>query len=378
MLSITRRKFIKNCAMAMMSYSLPGCVSAFGSNKYDERYEYSPNYYNGKFNNLIKTSEGPKPGTSFDMIMEVIFGKEERYPSFQLPVNQLDPSFFKSSPADNELRIIWLGHSSVLIEIDGRRILTDPVLSDRIGSFSFTKLDIMSPKRFYKPPIQIDSLPKLDAVLISHDHYDHLDKPTILALANRNRDAKFFVPLGVGEYLKDWGIPSKRIIEMDWWDSNTLGGHDFTIMATPARHYSGRFFSSIPTLWTSWTILGPHHRVFFSGDTGMLPVFDDIGRKYGPFDLTMIEIGAYHKNLDDIHVGPVQAIDVHLSLKGKTLLPIHWGTFNIGIHAWTDPVEKMIQTANNKSVDFVVPMPGQPVSTYKPIDLKKWWIKPIS
>ena len=197
MAKISRRNFIKYNAMTIMSYSLPGCASVLASNEYDERYGYSPNYYNGKFNNLIKTSEGPKPGTSFDMILEVIFGKEERYPSFQLPVNQLDPSFFKSSPADNELRIIWLGHSSVLIEIDGRRILTDPVLSDRIGSFSFTKLDILSPKRFYKLPIQIDSLPKLDAVLISHDHYDHLDKPTILALANRNRHTKFFVPLGV-------------------------------------------------------------------------------------------------------------------------------------------------------------------------------------
>jgi len=251
-------------------------------------------------------------------------------------------------------------------------------LSDRIGPFTFIKLDILSPKRFYPPPIQIASLPRLDAVLISHDHDDHLDKPTILALANRNRDTKFFVPLGVGEYLKDWGIPEKRIIEMDWWDSNTLGGHDFTIMATPARHYSGRFFSSIPTLWTSWTILSPRHRVFFSGDTGMLPTFSEIGKKYGPFDLTMIEIGAYHKNLDDIHVGPVQAIDVHQSLKGKMLLPIHWGTFNIGIHAWTDPVERMIKAATKKSVNFVVPKPGQPVSTDKPIDLKKWWLKSMS
>jgi L-ascorbate metabolism protein UlaG (beta-lactamase superfamily) len=186
------------------------------------------------------------------------------------------------------------------------------------------------------------------------------------------------VPLGVGEHLKDWGIPSERIKEMDWWDSITLGGHDFTIIATPARHYSGRWFSSIPTLWTSWTIMGPRHRVFFSGDTGMLPAFDDIGKKYGPFDLTMIEIGAYHENLGDIHVGPVQAVDVHLSLRGKMLLPIHWGTFNIGIHAWTDPVEKMIKAAAKKSVKFVVPKPGQPVSTDKPIDLKKWWLKSMS
>ncbi len=376
MANISRRKFIKNSAMAMMSYSLSGCASALGSNEYDDKYSHSPNYYNGKFQNLIKTSEGPKPGTSLSMISEVIFGKEERYPSFQLPVNQLDPSFFKSSPADNELRIIWLGHSSAIIEIDGRRILTDPVLSDRIGSFTFIKLDIFSPKRFYPPPIQIASLPRLDAVLISHDHYDHLDKPTILTLANR--DTKFFVSLGIGEYLKDWGIPKKRIIEMDWWDSNTLGGNDFTIIATPARHYSGRFFSSIPTLWTSWTILGPRHRVFFSGDTGMLPTFDDIGKKYGPFDLTMIEIGAYHKHLDDIHVGPVNAVDLHLSLKGKMLLPIHWGTFNVGIHAWTDPIERMIKTATRKSVDFVTPIPGQPVSTDKPIALKKWWLKSMS
>ena len=368
MVNVNRRSFIKYSAMTMMSYSLPGCATALEPNEFDEKYGYSPNYYNGKFHNLINTSEGPKPGTSLSMISEVVFGEQEREPDFELPVNQLDPSFFKSSPATG-LRAIWMGHSCVLIEIDGRCILTDPVWSDKLFSF-------IGPKRFHRPPIQIGSLPRLDAVLISHDHYDHLDKATILALANR--DTKYFVPLGIGEYLKDWGIPAGRIIEMDWWDSTTLGGHDFTIIATPARHYSGRYLSSIPTLWTSWTILGPRHRVFFSGDTGMLPTFDDIGKKYGPFDLTMIEIGAYHKNLDDIHVGPVQAIDVHQSLRGKMLLPIHWGTFNIGIHAWTDPIERMIKTATSKSVDFVAPMPGQPVSTDKPIELKKWWLKPIS
>ena len=373
MANISRRKFIINSAMAMMSYSLPGCALAFGSNKFDEKYGHSPNYYNGKFQNLIKTSEGPQPGTSLSMISEVVFGQEEREPTFELPVNQHNSSFFSSSPSKG-LRAIWMGHSSMLIEIDGRCILTDPVWSDRILPISY--VSFAGPKRFHKPPIQIDSLPKLDAVLISHDHYDHLDKATILALAKR--DTKIFVPLGTGEHLKGWGIPSTRIIEMDWWDSNTLGGNDFTIMATPARHYSGRFFSSIPTLWTSWTILGPRHRVFFSGDTGMLPAFDDIGKKYGPFDLTMIEIGAYHKNLDDIHVGPVQAIDVHQSLRGKMLLPIHWGTFNLGIHAWTDPIERMIKTATNKSVNFVAPMPGQPVYPDKPIDLNKWWVKSMS
>ena len=368
MANISRRKFIKNSAMVMMSYSLLGCASAFGSNEYDGKYGHSPNYQNGKFKNLIKTSEGRKPGTFFDMVGEIVFGDEEREPTFELPVHQLNSSFFKSSPA-NGLRVIWMGHSTILVEIDGRCILIDPVWSDRIGP-------LIGRKRFQKPPIQIDSLPKLDAVLISHEHYDHLDIDTILALANR--DTKYFVPLGIGEHLKDWGIPSKRIIEMDWWDSNTLGGQDFTIIATPARHYSGRWFSSIPTLWTSWTILGPRHRVFFSGDTGMLPVFDEIGRNYGPFDLTMIEIGAYHENLGDIHLGPVQAVDVHLSLRGKMLLPIHWGTFNLGIHAWTDPVERMIKAATKKSVNFVAPMPGQPVSPDKPIDLKKWWLKSMS
>lgn len=365
MANISRRKFIKNSVMAMMSYSLPGCAPVFASNEFDKNYGYSPNYHNGKFHNLIETSEGRKPGTFFEMVGEIVFGDEEREPTFKLPVYHLEPVFFESSPA-NGLRVTWMGHSSVLVEIDDRCILIDPVWSDKIGP-------LIGRKRFHKPPVQIDSLPKLDAVLISHEHYDHLDKETILALAERN--AKFFVPLGVGDHLTDWSIPSKRIIEMDWWDSTTLGDDGFTIIATPARHYPGRWFSSIPTLWTSWTILGPRHRVFFSGDTGMLPTFDDIGKKYGPFDLTMIEIGAYHENLGDIHLGPVQAIDVHLSLRGKMLLPIHWGTFNLGIHAWTDPVEKMINAATKKSVNFVAPMPGQPVSPDKPLDLNKWWLK---
>ena len=366
-MDMNRRNFMKKSAAATMSYSMFGCAS-LSAESYDDKYSRSPNYRNGEFRNFIETSKGPKPGTSWAMISEVVFGDEEREPAFELPINQLGPSFFESSPTDG-LRAIWIGHSSVLIEIDGRCILTDPVWSDRLYNF-------MGPQRFHGPPVQIDSLPKLDAVLISHDHSDHLDKATILALANR--DTKFFVPLGVGEHLEDWGIPSKGIVEMDWWDSNTLGGHDFTILATPARHYSGRLFSSIPTLWTSWTIVGPRHRIFFSGDTGMLPVFDEIGKKFGPFDLTMIEIGAYHKNLDDIHVGPIQAIDVHLSLRGKILLPIHWGTFNIGIHAWNDCVEKMIETATAKSVKFVVPKPGQPVSAKKPIELDRWWLQSIS
>jgi L-ascorbate metabolism protein UlaG (beta-lactamase superfamily) len=365
--NISRRKFIKNSAMAIASYSMLGTAPVFGANEYDEKYGYSPNYHNGKFKNLIETSEGRKPGTFWEMVGEIVFGEQEREPTFELPVTQLDPSFFTSSFTDG-LRVTWTGHSSVLIEIDGRRILIDPVWSDRIGP-------LIGRKRFHKPPIQIDSLPMLDAVLISHDHYDHLDKETILALAKRG--AKFIMPLGVGEHLKGWGIPSKRIIEMDWWDSITIGGRDFTLIATPARHYSGRWFSSVPTLWTSWTILGPRHRVFFSGDTGMLPTFDDIGIKYGPFDLTMIEIGAYHKNLGDIHVGSVQAVDVHLSLRGKILFPIHWGTFNIGIHEWTDPIERMIKTATEKSVKFVAPKPGQPVYPNKPIGLNKWWRKPM-
>ncbi|NQT23894.1 MBL fold metallo-hydrolase, partial [candidate division KSB1 bacterium] len=189
--------------MAMMGYSIFGCTSNLGADDYDDKYSHSPNYYNGKFQNLIKTSEGPNPGTSLSMISVVIFGQEEREPSFQLPVNQLGSTFFNSSPT-NGLRVIWLGHSSVLIEIDGRCILTDPVWSNRLF------VGFAGPKRFHKPPIQIDALPKLDAVLISHDHPDHLDKPTILALANRNRDTRYYVPLGLGEYLKDWGIPSKR------------------------------------------------------------------------------------------------------------------------------------------------------------------------
>ncbi len=366
MRSQNRREFLKSCAAFVASYSLLGFRSTLLAQGYDEKYKASPNFYNGKFNNLIKTHEGRKPGTFFEMVGQIIFGKEKREPDFELPVNELNPSFFTSSPATG-LRAIWMGHSTVLVEIDGYRILIDPVWSDRVGP-------IFGPKRLHKPPIQISSLPKLDAVLISHEHYDHLDEASIRALSKTN--TKFYMPLGIGEHLKEWGVSSEHIIELDWWDQAKLGDNDFTILATPARHYPGRWFSSIPTLWTSWTLLGPHHRVFFSGDTGVLPTFETIGEKYGPFDLTMIEIGAYHKNLEDIHLGPKRAIDVHKSLMGKVFLPIHWGTFNLGIHAWNDPIEEMIKIATNRSVDFITPMPGQPVTIDKPIKLKNWWLRP--
>ncbi|MBU3915887.1 MBL fold metallo-hydrolase, partial [bacterium] len=261
------------------------------------------------------------------------------------------------------------GHSSLLIEIDGRKILTDPIWSKRCSPFS-----MVGPARFHPPPLSIKSLPALDAVLISHDHFDHLDKATILALAET--EAHFYLPLGVGEYLESWGIPADRFTEKDWWEIESLGSDDFTLMATPARHFSGRVtLSGNPTLWTSWTILGPRHRVFFSGDTGWMPVFEKIGNRFGPFDMTMIEIGAYHENWGDIHLGPRQAVDVHLALKGRILLPVHWGTFNLGLHAWNEPIEQLISCASLKSANFVAPQPGQSVSPARLPDLSKWWLK---
>ncbi|MGN6395855.1 MAG: MBL fold metallo-hydrolase [Mucilaginibacter sp.] len=296
---------------------------------------------------------------------EYYYNKAENTPKQQLGPFTTDVSSFQV-PSEIGLRVTLIGHSSLLIEIDGKRILTDPVWSNRA---SFTPY--FGPKRFYPPPFSLEDLPPLDAVIISHDHYDHLDKETIKFFAGRH--IPFISPLGVCGHLENWGIEPNFISELDWGDSVMIG-HDINVTATPSRHFSGRgIVGRNETLWASFVIKGPKHNIFFGADSGWFPGFLEIGNTFGPFDLTMLEIGAYGKYWPDIHMGPDNASNAHLALKGSLMMPIHWGTFNLAPHAWYEPIERLLTYAEQKHIDLFVPEPGKPEEV-RPF-VSGWWKK---
>ncbi|MBL9009466.1 MAG: MBL fold metallo-hydrolase [Myxococcales bacterium] len=270
-----------------------------------------------------------------------------------------------ASPPASGLRVTWLGHSTTLVEIDGQRILTDPIFSDRAGPIHF-----LGPRRWFPSPIALSELPSIDAVVISHDHYDHLDHRTILALIRST--AVFVVPLGVGAHLAFWGVPESRIVELDWWEATSIGA--LRIVATPARHASGRMLiDDDAKLWAGYALLGPQHRVYYSGDTGLFPAMRDIGARLGPFDLTMIEVGQYGPAWPDWHIGPEQAVMAHRLVRGRVLLPVHWGAFALAFHGWTEPIERTLIAAAAAGVSVVAPRPGQSFEPAQPPAVERWW-----
>ncbi|MEQ1693331.1 MAG: MBL fold metallo-hydrolase, partial [Gemmatimonas sp.] len=276
----------------------------------------------------------------------------------------IDPSRFAQLPPSG-LRVTWMGHSTTLVEIDGARVLLDPVWSTRP-----TPLAGIGPARWYPPLIALDQLPRIDAVLISHDHYDHLDAPTVRTLAATG--ALFVVPLGVGAHLEYWGVPSGRIVELDWWDSTRIAA--LTIVSTPARHASGRMvFDKDATLWTGYAVIGATHRVYYSGDTGLFPAMRDIGARYGPFDCTLIEAGQYHRSWPDWHIGPEQAVQAHALVRGRVMLPVHWGLFRLAYHGWTEPIERVMAAAALSGAAVATPRPGESVEPTLPLVTTRWW-----
>jgi len=290
-------------------------------------------------------------------------GKGE--PAKPLPIEAIDDDRFAGARG-KDMRITWLGHAAILVEIEGYRILTDPNFSERASPFRW-----LGPKRFHPVPIATDKLPVLDAIVISHDHYDHLDYDTIRKLAPRTRH--FYVPLGVGSHLRSWGVDSNKITELDWWQEAKLD-NAITLAPTPAQHFSGRgLFSRNTTLWASWVILGKHHRVYFSGDTGMFDGFKDIGKRYGPFDYTLMHIGAYSDEWPKVHMTPEEAVQAHKQIGGKVFVPIHWGTFRLAFHDWNDPAERLYQEARKQKLLYVIPMAGQSFHNPQLPPVKTWW-----
>jgi L-ascorbate metabolism protein UlaG (beta-lactamase superfamily) len=290
-------------------------------------------------------------------------GKQQRKPLHPIPV--LAPTMTPPDRTADGLQVIWFGHASILVEIEGARVLIDPLWSERCSPVQFA-----GPRRLHEMPLPVDRLGSVDAIVISHDHYDHLDLDTIRALA-RTQTAPFLVPIGVGAHLDRWGVSADRIIELDWDEGVDVAGLRLT--ATAAHHFSGRGLSRNPTLWSSWVIAGARRKVFYTGDSGYFPGYARIGAEYGPFDLSLVQIGAYSPAWPDIHMYPEEAVAAHLDLRADLLIPVHWATFVLAFHAWDEPVDRLWREANARGVRLAVPRPGERVDVDAPPAVDGWW-----
>ncbi|WP_367990464.1 MBL fold metallo-hydrolase [Vibrio sp. NTOU-M3] len=258
-----------------------------------------------------------------------------------------------------------IGHSSVLMQIDQTKILTDPVFSERASPVQWA-----GPKRFHPAPISESDLPFIDVVVISHDHYDHLDKHTIQKI--KNKVGTFITPLKVGDHLLKWGVAKEKVVQLDWWQSTLINGIEF--VSTPSQHFSGRgLFDRDQTLWSSWAIIGKTQRVFFSGDSGYFSGFKDIGEKYGPFDITLMEAGAYNSMWKTVHMMPEESIQAHQDVRGKVMVPIHNSTFDLAMHAWYEPLEQITTLAKERDITVLTPAFGQKIMMDSPISATQWW-----
>lgn len=324
------------------------------------RIQNSPQYAGSKFANPL-----PPQNPDFFHVLRRWFFEEtpDKEPAIPIPVNQIEPAFFEDFPAD--LRITWFGHSSFLVEVDQQRILVDPVWGEYASPGR-----VFGVKRFFAPPISLDDLPSIDAVVLSHDHYDHLNEPTIKLL--KDKVPLFVAPLGLGAHLEYWGVPPEKIRELDWWGEVAIG--DVRLVCTPARHFSGRaMVDRDATLWSGWAFIGQDRRAFYSGDTGMFPGFEEIGERLGPFDITLMETGAYNVDWVDVHMGPEQAVAAHRMVRGNLLVPVHWGTFALAFHSWTEPVERVIAAAQSVGIEVSTPRPGESIVPSGSVPQDRWW-----
>ena len=330
-----------------------------------ERAKANPQYRDGRFVNA--QPEAPTTLAALgDYVVRQFSGDEVRVPPAPVPVRVVDAAALALAPGASALRALWIGHASTYVELDGLRLLLDPVFAERVSPLP------VGPRRFHPPPIALADLPPIDAVLVSHDHYDHLDMATVRHLAARG--ARFFVPLGIGAHLERWGVPTAQIDEMEWWQRRTLRGVEF--VCTPTRHYSGRSLGDrSATLWSSWSVLGPRHRFFYSGDTGYGTHFQDIGERLGPFDLAFVKIGAYGPGPSwiDIHMPPEQSVQAHRDVRAKRMFPVHWSTFNLAYHDWDEPIRRTVAEARRGGAEVVTPRLGEWVDADQAFASTPWW-----
>ncbi len=315
-----------------------------------------------RYLNPVPTSVGGV-STIFKVLPRYFFSKQEREPRQPLGPFRTDPGVFAAAPASG-LRVCWFGHASMLVELDGARVLIDPVWEQRASPFSR-----VGPKRFFAPTLALEDLPPLDAVLISHDHFDHLGEHTAGRLARLQPDARWIAPLAVGAVLRGFGVPSGAITELDWTETARVGPVEIT--ALPARHFSGRSLRNrFHTLWASWVLAGPRNRVFYGADSGEWEGFAEIGRQYGPFNLHMLEIGAFDPLWASIHMGPEGALRTLGQLGGGLFMPIHWGLFDLALHGWRQPISRVWE---EPGVRLWAPEPGRPTEVDGAEVRSEWW-----
>lgn len=328
----------------------------------------------GKYLNPVPTSLGTLK-LLFKAMPLYIQNHEQRTPASPIGPFSTAPSAFSSPPASG-LRVTWFGHSASLIEIDGVCILIDPVWEERASPRQW-----FGPRRFFEPTIRLEDLPRLDAILISHDHYDHMGESTLRKLANlpSASAAQWITALGVGALLRTWGVAADQIKELNWLQSANLKGSSgagLSITSVPARHFSGRsLFNRFETLWGAYVLKGSKHTIYFGADTGWWEGFRQIAQRFGPFDLTMLEIGAYNELWKDIHLGPDNAARAFQEMGAQGLfMPIHWGLFDLALHSWRQPIERLEQIASELGISLWSPRPGKPTEVVRNVSLlDRWW-----
>lgn len=341
--------------------------TAMGSNPDQQRMQkllQSPQYNVAEleFQNPrpIETFSGDR--SMWDVMSDFWFAENQRRPETRLP--ESPPLLSELQHKSEQVRFIWFGHSTIMLDIDQQRIMLDPIFSNYASPIPGIA------RRFQAPVFSIDEIPDIDVVVISHDHYDHLDYQTIEQLKGRN--IQFIVPLGVGAHLEYWGIEADRIIELDWWQETRYQGIRYT--ATPAQHFSGRgLFNRNSTLWASWAIQGRTQNLYFSGDSGYSSHYKEIGDRLGPFDFAFLENGAYNLAWQFVHQLPEEGVQASIDLRSKAMIPIHWAMFDLSIHSWHEPIERVSKEAERRGVILITPQLGQLVNTSQSFKFVTWW-----
>ena len=335
------------------------------SDKKKSEYSKSSNYLDGKFQNIGGITIDNSFGVYVKMLKEYLKPQSNSIPQENVSVSKMDS--LDIAKYQGETRLFWFGHSTFLLEIEDKNILIDPMMGEVPAPHPW-----LGAKRFSNQlPIKIEKLPQIDAVILSHDHYDHLDYESIMKLKDKVK--MFYTPLGLGAHLIEWGVSKDKIVELDWWENVEHEGLIFR--CTPAQHFSGRGLTDRgSTLWASWIIESKNENIFFSGDSGYGDHFKEIGEKYGPFDFAMMECGQYNELWKEIHMFPEETVQAAVDIKAKRIMPIHWGAFKLALHSWTDPVERIIKKAKEMDVDIVVPKIGEPIIiNEKGIEQIEWW-----